>query len=340
MAYGTRAPLSAQRLTATSGRINPQRQGSQGLGEEQLSEEEKKRRRQMGGGAPGQQAPWATPGSTATTSGGSSRNPFSGSVYARPAQTMQGPTVASVSAKAPTPTDTLPLWQKLTQGSSPGAPGGGSGGMFAPTFGSPGGGGGGGGQGAGGPQFMQTIAMGPPPSAPKAPSIGGISLGGGGGGFKLPGPGAEGPGGDGGPQMPQMPPGGLGGILGAMMPQQNQPPKQQGGSKQGPKPYEAPEPGDANWKPPSMGGGGPQMGQGPLPPVASLLPPPAPMPGPGTMPSYSPPQNTLPGGAPVPNTGTQYNGSGYQPQAGASGDRTPPGTVYRWGPNGYGYYPV
>ena len=188
----------------------------------------------------------------------------------------------------------------------------------------------------GGPQFMQTIALGPPPSAPKAPSMGGISLGGGGNGSSCRGRARKGraaarraadaadaagrPGrdsrGDGGRQ-------------------QNRPPQQQQPRSKRPA-VEAPEA-------PGAGGGvelDAAVDAGPAGPAAADRcrrwraccrrrrrpsgPPP---------PAFTPV-------APVSGTGTQFNGNAYQPQAGASGDRTPPGTVYRWGPNGYGYYPI
>jgi hypothetical protein len=339
MAYGSRAPGSAQGLTATSGGIRPQGKKQVGLGQEQLTEEEKRRRRQQLQGQ-GQQAPWATPSSTAmSTGGGPSRNPFAGSVYSRPAQTMQGPTVATFSARPQQQQeDTLPMWRSTkVAGSSPGAPGGGvGGGMFMPA------GGAGGGGGVQGPyqQFMQTIALGGPPPAPtppRPPSMGGISLGGAGNGIPNGGfAGGMGPSGAPHPlgQLPQNAGGVMNAIQGALgggggsafAPPR--PPQQGGGSR----PYEAPEPGDANWKPPSIPQG-PQLP--PMPPVASMLPPPPQMGG-----NTQPPPPAFTPVQPVTGTGTQFNGNAYQPQAGASGDRTPPGTVYRWGPNGYGYYPI
>jgi hypothetical protein len=161
--------------------------------------------------------------------------------------------------------------------------------------------------------------------------MGGISLGGG-AGF----PGGMGPSGAPHPGGPLQVPANAGGILNAIQgslggggSQQQRPPQQSGT-----RPYEAPEAhpgagGQSNWNQ------APPMQAPPLPPMASLLPPPPQMGG-----NTQPPPPAFTPVQPVTGTGTQFNGNAYQPQAGASGDRTPPGTVYRWGPNGYGYYPV
>jgi hypothetical protein len=323
--------------------------------DDQTEEEKRRKRLQQGAGrAPGQQAPWATPGSSAVTTGGPSRNPFASSVYARPAQTMQGPTVATFSARPQAPQDqgSLPLWRKLTAGSTPGAPGGTTGGMFAPTFSAPGGGPGGGGPQGPVSQFMQTIPIGGPPKlpTPAAPPGGGMAM--------PPGVPANIPL-PGGGNIP-LSGGNLGNVLGAILPSQPgggtpwNPPKQ-GGSTSGNKPYEAPEPGSPGFVPP--GGGAPAPGGGgPVPPVASLLPPP-PMQGPP--PGIPTGGYTAPGGGmqgpPPGNYGlgpTQGNvapGGGYQsayqqPSGPAPAGTPAPkrggvyydaqGTPYAFGPNG------
>jgi|GEM_PF-4441020 len=325
MAYTPRR--TTKPITATAGPIDE-------------TEEEKRKKRGQGGRSQTQQAPWRTPSNTATTSGGGGSNPFSASVYARPGQTMQGPAVASVSAR-PKRRDERDLWSQLTNivGSTPSSPGGsGTGGMFMPT-----------------------VAMGKPPAAAAAPAGGG---GGGGGGISLgggPGPGMNLPPGLAGalppglgniplsPGKPATPAGGIGSILGAMTgnpsgqsgfkPAQPKPRVRGGGSRGKPpgqlgsQPIEAPEPGDFL----------PTMPKGPIPPVASMLPPPQVQMPPPPQATQGPPPGyggSIPASAYAPSTGSQYNGSGYQPSNQPSSGGGPPGTQYRWGPNGYGYYPI